>query len=182
MSRIHQKLKMLDIDDARHLNAAQGWLELGDLVSANEELDEITPEERAHPAVLDMRYQIYIKAKKWDMAVEVADALKRVLPADSSLISNAWVRLAYAVRRKTWDGCSHAREILVGVESKYPKDYLIPFNLACYCSQLLRFEEAEKWLKKAMAINSKIVQVLAIEDEDLKPLWDSMGGTLWKKE
>jgi hypothetical protein len=40
------------------LEAAEGWFELGDLVSANNELDEITPEERAYPAVLIMRYEI----------------------------------------------------------------------------------------------------------------------------
>jgi hypothetical protein len=33
-----------------------------------------------------------------------------------------------------------------------------------------------------MAINPKTVQKSAIDDPDLKPLWDSMSGTLWKKE
>jgi hypothetical protein len=32
------------------------------------ELDNITPELRVHPAVLEVRWQIYAKAKRWDPA------------------------------------------------------------------------------------------------------------------
>ena len=38
------------------------------------------------------------------------------------------------------------------------------------------------WLKKAIAIDEETVKLEAIDDEDLKPLWDSMSGTLWRKE
>ena len=40
----------------------------------------------------------------------------------------------------------------------------------------------KEWFKKAMAINEKAVQPAAIHDPDLKPLWDSMSGTIWKRE
>lgn len=33
-----------------------------------------------------------------------------------------------------------------------------------------------------MAIDDKTVQREANDDPDLQPLWDSMSGTLWKKE
>jgi hypothetical protein len=39
-----------------------------------------------------------------------------------------------------------------------------------------------KWLKKAIAIDNKTVQKLAVDDPDLKPFWDSMRGTLWKRK
>ena len=55
--------------DLLHLEAAQGWLGLGDLVSASGELEEITPELRAHPDVLLVRCEIYSKAEKWDYVV-----------------------------------------------------------------------------------------------------------------
>jgi hypothetical protein len=32
-----------------------------------------------------------------------------------------------------------------------------------------------------MAIDERTVQRMAIDDPDLKPLWDSMSGTLWKR-
>ena len=46
------------LNDQRHLAAAQGWLGLGDWLEANEELDQIAPGIRAHPAVLSLRYGV----------------------------------------------------------------------------------------------------------------------------
>jgi hypothetical protein len=37
--------------DLRHLQAAQGWFELGNHVEAAEELEQISPQLRAHPPV-----------------------------------------------------------------------------------------------------------------------------------
>jgi hypothetical protein len=35
---------------------------------------------------------------------------------------------------------------------------------------------------EAMSIDQRKVQVAGIDDPDLKPLWDSMSGTMWKRE
>jgi hypothetical protein len=70
---------------------------------------------------------------------------------------------------------------LLPVEEKFPKVWMIPYNLACYCAQLGRLEECQAWFKKAMAIDERTVRRVAIDDPDLKPLWDSMSGTIWKK-
>jgi hypothetical protein len=61
----------LELDDQRQLEAAEGWLELGDWLEANEELERITPQMRAHPYVLRVRWGVYAKAQKWEMAAEV---------------------------------------------------------------------------------------------------------------
>ena len=175
---MNKRLKTLEPSDLHRLNAAQGWLELGDVVSASDELEEITPDMRAHPAVLAIRYEIYSKAKKWDMAVEVARTLTELLPDNPAV----WISFAFSTRRKTGGGVLEAKKILLKVESKFPREYRFPFNLACYYSQLFEFEEAERWLKKAMAIDTKTVQPLAMSDDDLKPFLDSMSGTIWKKE
>jgi hypothetical protein len=45
-------VKPLDLPDIHHLRAAQGWLELGNHLEANEELEKIAPALRAHPSVL----------------------------------------------------------------------------------------------------------------------------------
>jgi tetratricopeptide (TPR) repeat protein len=167
----------LDLNDQRCLEAATGWLELGNHLEANEELENITPQMRAHPAVLLVRYEVYAKAEKWDGASEIAGALVKLLPEQPSV----WICLAYATRRKPNGGIPEAMKILLEAESKFPRVCQFPFNIACYCSQKFDFEEAERWLKKAIAIDEKTVQKLAIDDPDLLPLWDSMGGTLWKR-
>lgn len=153
-------------------------MELGDFVSASNELEEITAEARANPVVLSMRYSIYAKAKRWDMAFEVANGLTAMLPDEPG----TWLNLAHATRRKTCGGIPEAKRILLVAQVKFPKEYLFPFNLACYCSQLGELEEAELWLKKAMSLEEKTVRKLAVDDPDLKPLWDSMSGTIWKRE
>ena len=68
-------IKPLEIQDQRHLEAAEGWIDLGNHLEANEELENITPENRAHPAVLEVRWQIYAKAKKCEGALDIASAL-----------------------------------------------------------------------------------------------------------
>lgn len=47
---------------------------------------------------------------------------------------------------------------------------------------LHQFDEAQKWLKRAIALDRETVQQAALDDEDLKPLWDSLGGTMWKRK
>ena len=79
--------------DNYHLEAAEGWLELGNHIEANEELERITPLMRAHPYVLEMRWNIYAKAKKWEMAAEVAHALTTMLPENSF----GWIHWAYSL-------------------------------------------------------------------------------------
>jgi predicted Zn-dependent protease len=175
---VKRRVNKLNQKDSFHLSAAEGWFELGDVVSASNELEEISASNRAHPAVLKMRYEIYAKAKKWDMAAGVAEALTEMLPDKA----DNWVNLAYATRRKKGGSIQEAKRILLVAEVKFPREYLFPYNLACYCSQLDQLDEAKKWFKKAIVLNDKVVQKIALDDPDLKPLWDSMSGSIWKKE
>lgn len=55
--------RRVSLSDSRLLIAAEGWLELGDWQSANDELENITPTVRAHPDVLKMRVAVYMAAK-----------------------------------------------------------------------------------------------------------------------
>jgi len=69
---------------------------------------------------------------------------------------------------------------LLPVAEEFQKSWIIPYNLACYCWQLRQSEEAKEWFKKAMAVDEHIVKREAIDDHDLKPLWNSMRWMLWK--
>jgi predicted Zn-dependent protease len=175
---VKKKIKSLDTQDSFRLRAAEGWLGLGDVESAQQELREISPSVRTHPAVLCVRYQIYAHAKQWDNAVELANELMKLLPEESF----TWINLAYATRRKTGGSIPEAKKILEVAQPKFPGHYLFPYNLACYCSQLGEFVQAEQWLRKAVGIDKAAVKKMAREDSDLKPLWKSMGGTLWDDE
>ena len=86
-------LTPLHTADERHLMAAEGWLDLGDCQSANDELEAITPEMRAHPAVLRMRVRIYLEAKKWKLVLAVAETLAAQSPDDL----DGWIHRSFAL-------------------------------------------------------------------------------------
>ena len=169
-------MNKLPLQDHRFLHAAVGWLGLGDHLAANEEIEQIAPEFRADPRVLEVRLQIYWAAKKWEACVEIAGALVRLKPGNEY----GWIGRSFALHelKRT----EEAYDLLLPAEDKFQKNWTIPYNLACYCAQLYRLEAAQIWFKKAMAINEHTVKREAIDDPDLKPLWDSMSGSLWKKE
>ena len=104
-------------------------------------------------------------AKKWNMAAAVASHLVKVDPGTAGW----WISLAYAVRRT--ESVEKAEAILLRAQAIHPKVAMIAFNLACYASVIGRMEEAKKRLRDAIALD-KDIRRLAIDDEDLKPLWD----------
>jgi len=163
------KVKSLDVPDIHHIRAAQGWLELGNHLEANAELENIAPEFRAHPDVLDLRWHIYAKDAKWDACGEIAAALLKLAPDCHS----GWLHLAYSARRATGGGLQTAYDVLRPAAAKFPHVPTIPYNLACYTCQLGRLKEAWDWLEKAFDIspNPAPLKTMALDDPDLEPLW-----------
>jgi hypothetical protein len=72
----------LTFSDEQHLEAARGWLGLGDFLSANEELDNITPRHRAHPHVLRERLRVFAAGKRWKDAGIVGEFILPVFEGD----------------------------------------------------------------------------------------------------
>lgn len=159
----------LDRNDQRHLEAAEGWLELGNWLEANEELERITPEMRAHPFVLRLRWEIYAKAAKWEMAAEVGQGMTGMLPDNSW----GWIHWGYALHelKRTQE----AWGVLISVADKFPDEYMISYNLACYACQLGNRKEAMQWLGRAIDLaGKKDIRLMALDDADLKPLWSNI--------
>ena len=166
-------IKPLEPPDSLHLKAAEGWFELGNHVEANEELEKITPTLRVHPDVLEIRWQIYAKANKWEPCVDIARALIKLAPTRS----HGWLHLAYSLRRAKGGGLLAAQEALSPIATKFPQEPTIPYNLACYDCQLGNLKEARQWLEKAFNIgDSKRLKLMALDDPDLKLLWANIGG------
>jgi len=81
------------------------------------------------------------------------------------------VSLAYAMRRT--NSIEAAKEILLNAESKFPKEAIIFYNLACYECQLGQIEASKNYLKQAFKIDLNWRKA-ALDDEDLKPLWNDL--------
>ena len=156
-------------DWQRHVLASSGYLELGMLDDAALALEEIEPEDKTRTEVLGARMALYVTAKKWDMAAAVASHLVKVEPENEIW----WINLAYSVRRS--EGVEQAEAILLRAQAIHPKVAMIVFNLACYASVTGRMEEAKERLRHAIQLD-KDIRGLALDDEDLKPLWDWISG------
>jgi predicted Zn-dependent protease len=155
----------------RHLEAAEGWLGLGSWREASDELEQIQPEFRAHPSVLEMRYKIYAEAKRWDQAVEVAKAVRALLP------NQPWGHFYTAFALHELKRTQEAHATLKSAVEKFPEEQIMRYNLACYACQMGSLEEAMGWLQQAMTLDSKRdIRRLALEDPDLEPLWGQIRG------
>jgi Flp pilus assembly protein TadD len=158
----------LKSDWQSHVLASSGYVELGMLDDAAMVLEEIAPEDKIRNEVLGARVALYMAAKKWDMAAAVASHLVKVNPQNQVW----WINLAYSIRRI--DGVADAEAILLRAQTLHPKVAMIAFNLACYASVTGRFDKAKVRLRHAFELE-KDVRLLALDDEDLKPLWDWIG-------
>jgi len=153
-----------------HLQAAEGWLELGDHIEASEELEKITTQSRTHPDVLEVRWQIYAAAKEWEAALDIAAALIELDP-DGPL---GWVHRSYALHelKRT----SEARDNLLRVVEAFSVNPTMRYNLACYECQLGRLDQAKHWLEKAFELGEvRKMKLTAVQDADLEPLWKEIG-------
>jgi tetratricopeptide (TPR) repeat protein len=162
------KIEPLPTPHKWHLEAAQGWVGLGDYTEADEELEKIPPELRAHPDVLEVRLQIDFHAKKWEACVDGADA---ILKLGRKRRPEVWIQRSYALHelRRT----AEARDGLLRVATRFRTNTTIFYNLACYESQLGNLEAAGGYLQKAIAISepSEELRLQALNDPDLEPLW-----------
>src|SRR5271155_3948090 len=133
-------------DYVRQIQAAEGWLGLGDHASAGQELDALPPKVQRHPAVLRLRWEILSAAKKWTSALEVAVALTQADPNDK----HAWLSRSFALHelKRTIE----ARENLLAVMDNFPDYALMRYNLACYECQLGNLEAACACLREAFAL------------------------------
>ena len=161
-----RKIPPLPHSVQHYVNAAEGWLELGNQVEANGELDQVPTELRVHPDVLELRWKIYAAAKKWEACVEIGHALVKMAPARP----DSWIHRSYALHilKRT----EEASDLLLAAADLFPGHWLIMYNLACYACCLDNQEEAWDWLEDAFELgDAKQVKLMALEDPELDKLW-----------
>jgi predicted Zn-dependent protease len=78
--RMLTRMQDLSSEDRRHLDAADGWLGLGNLHEARAELDQITATEQSHPDVLQLRWNVTATAGAWADSLDIAMRLTRLAP------------------------------------------------------------------------------------------------------
>lgn len=155
----------LDRSDRLHLEAAQGWLGLGNWREANGELDQINPVLHAHADVLKVRWEVCAQAKQWELGFEVAKTMAAKRPRESFGVIHA----AYALSQLERTQAAH--DLLSLVLEQFPKDQAIRYDLARYCCQLGRLKEAMEHVERAIDLAGNDVRHRALDDPALEPLW-----------
>lgn len=160
-------MQELDFSEYHRLNAAIGWLELGNPREAEAEFLALEPRHREHPDALEVQWRICASRKDWPQALEVAHKLQLSAPDNPA----GWIDRSYTLHelkrtREAWD-------LLLPAAQQFPKIGIIPYNLACYACQLGDLESARKCLEAAIQCKGKDeVKKLALSDTDLLPLRD----------
>jgi predicted Zn-dependent protease len=162
-------MKSLKRTDALHLKAAEGWLDLDNEVEAEAELNEIAPQTRKHPDVLEVRWKISARGKKWDLCVELAETLADTAPRRST----GWLYLAASLH--ALQQTEEAYQTLVEIAGDFQDNAAISYQLACYASELNLFEDARLWLEQALVgVGSEDLKRLALKDPALQGLWNQL--------
>jgi predicted Zn-dependent protease len=155
--------------DRHHLRAAEGWLGLGDHREAFAEIEKIPPDRRAHPDVLNLRWQVFSRIGHWQACVDVARAITEMAPDSPA----GWIQLSFALHelKRT----TEARDNLLPVVGRFPDEPTMRYNLACYETQLGNLDRGREWLRKAFSLpDSDNLKASARTDPDLKPLWEEL--------
>ena len=152
-----------------HLQASVGYLALGMIEDAANEIELLPPDQKNSSEVLGVRMEIYRAAEKWTLMEVVARELWKRHQDDPL----QWNDLAWVVRRAS--GLDESLKILSETLEKFPDDAMTHFNLGCYACQLGDIEEAKTRVRKAIELDTKF-KLLALDDADLEPLWREIEG------
>jgi tetratricopeptide (TPR) repeat protein len=156
---------------AHHLASAEGWLLLHNPIEALGELQCIPLEDRKGLLFLELNWRLHADLQEWEEALKVAIQLISEHPSDTS----GYILRSYAIRRSKEGSLEAASQALLEAAAKFPKESIIPYNLACYAAQLGNLKEARDFLRMALELGDRQQMIrMARRDEDLKPLWSEL--------
>lgn len=155
----------LKYPELHHLRAANGWVELGAFDDAVEELENLPKHLREHPDVLDVEWKIRAGQENWSDALKIAERMVESGPEQVS----GWVHRSYSLHE-----LKRTQDAMVSLQPAYKKflgDFIIPYNLACYCCQMGDLLNAKTWLERAIKRGDrKTVKKMALCDGDLESM------------
>ena len=167
-------MKPLSPADRTHVQAAEGWLDLGNHVEANAELENLAPANRAHPDLLQVRWRVYAKAGKWAACLDIATSLTQMTPRRRF----GWVHRAISLDRLQRP--AEAKELLLSAVEKLGPCSTFAFHLACVCARLGQLVEAKRWVKQAIGLAQDRatldrLRLRVLDEPALEEFWRQVG-------
>lgn len=149
----------------RRISHATGYLGLGMVREATEELAMIPPADSAHSEVLNARIELHMAKREWDMVIGLGPELAKRHPD----VDSGWIGWAYALREL--NRIEEAKAVLLEAEPVHGKKCVVlHYNLACYYCLLGDMAEAKNRLGMACTMD-KGWKKAALDDPDLKAIF-----------
>ena len=149
------------------MEAAHGFHELGMHNDAWAALDNLPPEDKAHPLVVLLRLDILLALERWDDAVALGTGACRQWP----IIDGFFLKTTTALMELN----EHQKAmhlLLAGPESLHQKAGYW-YDLACCQCRLGEVEEAKKSIGQCFE-RDEILRMRSLYDPDLEAIWDSL--------
>ncbi len=154
-------------EEQKRLTAAQGYLDLGMFLEANEELEEIDADVRHLSEVLEVRLGIYEHLERWELLQTVA----KTLVSRDDRNQRAFLAWAKAERRQGRD--DDARAVLfAGIAANSGRSGELWLALACLECEVGNLERAKDALCKAIDAD-RTLRLRALNETALAPLWEA---------
>jgi hypothetical protein len=160
----------LSLDDIRHLDAADSWLERRDYVNCFHELERIDCNNRDDSRVLALQWRLYNETRQHICAADVALVIQRRFPDEPE--GYVW----RAVSLSKLGAAPEAYDCLKAVAARFDGLGVVPYTLAVLAAQMQRIELAHDWLAKAYATpEGPELKLLSLEEKELDGFWPKIG-------
>lgn len=129
------------------------------------EMEKLSSGGRTKIEALTVSWKIFASQERWEEAVNMGREMVRTAPS----ITEGWINRSFALHemRRT----AEARAELLPAVEWFPKEPIIPYNLACYACQLGDMEAASRWFSEAVKRGgAKKMKAMGLDDPDLLPM------------
>jgi len=102
--------------------------------------------------------------------VDIGEALVKIDPE----FAFGWLRRSFALHKL--NRTTEAAELLLPSLDRFPRNWLIRYNLACYACRLGDSKATWNWLDQAFKVgDADDIKSKALEDPDLERFWNEIG-------
>jgi predicted Zn-dependent protease len=157
-------------ENEKRIEAAMGYFELGMLDDATQELEALGRRERL--SVLSVWSAALRMAKRWEEMLLLTQKMVELYPDEAE----CWISLADATRNS--GSLPAGLALLQTAHEQFPDDGHILFQIACYCCQLGRLDDARNAVRDAVSCN-RVWKKIALQDHDLTSLWSELKSGKW---
>jgi predicted Zn-dependent protease len=152
-------MKVSEESDRRHLEAAEGWLELGNWEEGTAELQQLSQDASSHPETLRVLIGFLAAAGQWALAGLSVLAMCLKFPDHSY----GWYLLGMTLNRA--GRSAQARDGVLAVIEQVRDRLPLYFCLACCEYRLGNLKEARRWLKKSMVLRGTAMKEIVLAAE-----------------